>query len=90
MANEELNKRVYVWQIKEQLDQYVIEQDPANNFYHEWINCYTSPVMDEGVPVMQRLANKLASEGSIQLRAAMRHAFVRSTEMEILFWQQCL
>jgi thiaminase/transcriptional activator TenA len=67
-----------------------IEKDPANNFYHEWINCYTSPVMDEGVPVMQRLANKLASEGSIQLRAAMRHAFVRSTEMEILFWQQCL
>lgn len=67
-----------------------IEKDPANNFYHEWINCYTSPVMDEGVPVMQRLANKLASERSIQLRAAMRHAFVRSTEMEILFWQQCL
>lgn len=67
---------------------YSIEKDPEHNFYHQWISIYTSDVMEKGVPVMQKLANKLAEAGDIQQRVAMRLAFVKSTEMEIKFFEQ--
>jgi len=66
-----------------------IEKGGYKNPYHEWISCYASEMMDNGVRTALNLINGMAENESPQRRAAMREAFVISTEMELKFWEQC-
>lgn len=66
-----------------------IEKDGDKNPYHEWISCYASDMMENGVRNALNLINEMAEKESPQRRAAMREAFVISTEMELRFWEQC-
>lgn len=66
-----------------------IEKGGDKNPYHEWISCYASDMMDDGVRKALSIINEMAEKESPQRRAAMREAFVISTEMELRFWEQC-
>ncbi|MGN0032974.1 MAG: thiamine phosphate synthase [Candidatus Limimorpha sp.] len=65
-----------------------IEKNGQDNPYHEWISCYSSEMMDDGVKNTIALVNDLAEKVSPQRRAAMRNAFVTATEFEWRFWNQ--
>lgn len=65
-----------------------IEENGQENPYHEWISCYSSEMMDEGVKNTITLVNEMAAKESPQRRAAMRNAFVTATELEWRFWDQ--
>ncbi len=65
-----------------------IEQGGEKNPYHEWIACYSSALMDEGIKNSLELINQLADKENITRRAAMRNAFVKSTKLELKFWDQ--
>ncbi len=65
-----------------------IEENGRENPYHEWISCYSSEMMDEGVKNTITLVNEMAAKESPQRRAAMRNAFVTATELEWRFWDQ--
>jgi len=53
------------------------------NPYSQWIACYTSPLMEKGIPVMQRCADRLAATESVSRCAAMRWAFCTSARHEL-------
>jgi len=65
-----------------------IQQGGAGNPYAQWIECYSSPVMEEGLPVMQRILNDMATKETAQRRAAMRRAFCQSASFELDFFSQ--
>lgn len=58
------------------------------NPYRDWIECYSSPLMDEGAECSVRLTDELAAAESDEKKEAMTLAFVKSTEFELLFWEQ--
>jgi len=65
-----------------------IEQGGEHNPYHEWISCYASPLMDEGVKSALELTNHLAEQESPERQQQMLQAFLIATEMEYIFWDQ--
>lgn len=65
-----------------------IEKGGTENPYHEWIACYASEVMNEGVQHTLELINQLAENESAARQDAMLEAFVKATEMEYIFWDQ--
>jgi len=65
-----------------------IEQGGETNPYHEWISCYASPLMDEGVKNALELTNTLAEQESQERQEKMLEAFLIATEMEYTFWDQ--
>lgn len=65
-----------------------IEQNGEQNPYHEWISCYASELMDEGVANALCLVNELAVRETPEHREQMLNAFLVSTEMEYVFWDQ--
>lgn len=67
-----------------------IQQGGASNPYAQWIECYSSPVMEEGLPVMQNIVNEMASHETSQRRAAMRRAFCQSASYELDFFSQII
>lgn len=66
-----------------------IAQGGSANPFHAWIECYSSEFMDQGVPVMQQLIDRLAQREDVQRRSLMRHVFMQGVEMEIAMWQEC-
>lgn len=65
-----------------------IEKGGEQNPYHEWISCYASEMMDEGVKNALVLVNELAEKESPERREDMLLAFLKATEMEYVFWDQ--
>ncbi|MBQ0141241.1 MAG: hypothetical protein KBT06_00325, partial [Prevotellaceae bacterium] len=65
-----------------------IEKDAEHNPYHEWISCYASDLMDEGVLNALKLINLLADNESPTRQKQMLDAFLIATEMEYIFWDQ--
>lgn len=65
-----------------------IEQNGEQNPYHEWISCYASELMDEGVANALELINDLAVQQTPVRQQQMLEAFLVSTEMEYVFWDQ--
>ena len=58
------------------------------NPYREWVSLYSSPLMEQGVPVMQALADSLAAAETTSRKAEMRHVFCQSCRYELAFFQQ--
>lgn len=67
-----------------------IQQGGDSNPYAQWIDCYTSPVMEEGLPVMQHIVNEMALHETAHRRAAMRRAFCQSASFELDFFSQII
>jgi len=67
-----------------------IQQGGDSNPYAKWIECYSSPVMEEGLPVMQSIVNRMALSETAQRRAAMRRAFCQSSAYELDFFSQII
>lgn len=65
-----------------------IAQGGKDNPFHAWIECYSSPLMDEGVPVMQQLINQLAEGEDVQRRALMRRVFMQGVELELAMFSE--
>lgn len=65
-----------------------IEKDAEHNPYHEWISCYASDLMEEGVKNALELINTLASNELPERQNQMLKAFLIATEMEYIFWNQ--
>lgn len=65
-----------------------IEQGGEANPYHEWIACYASPLMDEGVRNSLLLIDEMAAKETPERRAQMTEAFRIATQMEWAFWNQ--
>ena len=57
------------------------------NPYSDWIEMYASDLMTEGVLQTVKMCDELAGSASLPMRAAMRYAFVRATELEWMFWE---
>lgn len=58
------------------------------NPYRSWIECYTSPLMDDGARCSVELTDRLAENETEERRKAMTEAFVKSAEFELTFWNQ--
>ena len=58
------------------------------NPYRSWIECYTSPLMDDGARCSVELTDRLADRGTAEQRRAMTEAFMKSAEFELIFWNQ--
>ena len=67
-----------------------IAQGGKDNPYHAWIECYASDFMDQGVPVMQQLMDKLAAHETAHRRAELRRVFMQGVELELAFWEQAM
>lgn len=67
-----------------------IQQGGDSNPYAQWIECYTSPVMEEGLSVMQHIVNEMALHETVHRRAAMRRAFCQSASFELDFFSQII
>jgi len=65
-----------------------IAKGGKDNPFHEWISCYACEMMDNGVPVMRKLIDKLAKAETPKRRALMRRVFMRGVELEFEFWNQ--
>ena len=65
-----------------------IEKGGESNPYHDWISCYSSPLMDEGVENSILLADEVAAAQSPERQALMLEAFVRAARLEWIFWNQ--
>ncbi len=65
-----------------------IAQGGQQNPFHEWIECYSCEMMDNGVPVMRELIDKLAEKETSKRKALMRRVFMRGVELEYEFWNQ--
>ena len=65
-----------------------IEKGGESNPYHDWISCYSSPLMDEGVENSILLADELAAAQSPEKQTLMLEAFVRAARLEWIFWNQ--
>lgn len=59
-----------------------------DNPYHAWIECYSSPLMDEGVKSSIELTDGMAEKEDGDRQALMTMAFVKSTQFEWIFWDQ--
>ena len=71
-----------------EVGKYLMSISVPNNPYQDWISTYSTPMMEKGAALMCRMANELALKESIHRRSEMRHAFVKSTELEYSFWNQ--
>ena len=58
------------------------------NPYRSWIECYTSPMMEDGTRCSVELTDRLADKENAERRKAMTRAFVKSTMFEYTFWDQ--
>lgn len=58
------------------------------NPYRKWIECYTSPMMDEGARCSVALTDELAQGESPERQELMTQAFLESTRFEYRFWDQ--
>lgn len=65
-----------------------IEQGGEKNPYHQWISCYASDLMDDGVENALKLTDELAEKESPERQEKMLEAFLIATEMEFVFWDQ--
>ncbi len=58
-----------------------------NNPYRDWIETYSSEMMEQGVALSIEIANTLASTASQTLQAKMKLAFVEAVAYEWSFWE---
>ena len=65
-----------------------IEQHGEQNPYHDWISCYASEQMDEGVRIALELTDNLAEQETDERQEKMLEAFMIATELEFVFWDQ--
>ncbi len=57
------------------------------NPYREWVETYSSEMMQDGVKLSVELADMLAEKSSQSRRVAMRHEFVKAVWYEWAFWE---
>lgn len=57
-----------------------------DNPYQAWIDTYTDPAFGEAVEAVKAIADRAAAGTTETVRAAMHHAFRRSTQYEWMFW----
>lgn len=58
------------------------------NPYRSWIECYSSPMMDDGARCSIKLTDEMAEGESVERHRAMTQAFIESTRFEYRFWDQ--
>lgn len=58
------------------------------NPYRSWIECYSSPMMDEGAQCSMEMTDELAEKENGTRREEMTRAFITSVECELAFWEQ--
>lgn len=54
--------------------------------FHDWINLYASDEFEASVQCAVDITNELGSEASDKIRERMVDAYVKSTQLEWLFW----
>ncbi len=57
------------------------------NPYRDWIETYSSDMMEQGVALSIEIADTLAASASQTLQMKMKLAFVEAVEFEYLFWE---
>ncbi len=58
------------------------------NPYRSWIECYSSPMMDDGARCSIGLTDEMAARESAERQNAMTQVFIESTQFEYRFWEQ--
>jgi thiaminase/transcriptional activator TenA len=58
----------------------------ARNPYQAWIDTYADPAFGETVDAVTAIVDRSAAATGPARRAAMSHAFLRSTQFEWMFW----
>lgn len=64
----------------------ILVQQCLNNPYQAWIALYASDAFDESVNAAVNITNELANTATVVTQEKMITAFVRSTQLEWLFW----
>lgn len=64
----------------------IAAEQSLNNPYHDWIALYSSVSFERSVQLAITITNELASSCSERTRDKMVAAFVRSTQLEWMFW----
>jgi thiaminase/transcriptional activator TenA len=62
------------------------KEQKNDNPYHEWIALYASDQFDASVKAAIAITNQLGELASLSIQDKMVSAFVRSTQLEWLFW----
>ena len=64
----------------------IYENSAADNPYQKWINTYAGEEFNEGVEKAIAITDEVAAEEPESRRKEMEHAFVRSSQLEWMFW----
>lgn len=65
---------------------HILKKAQPNNPYQDWIELYSSEPFDLSVNVVINMTNDLAHTTSDVIKEKMLSAFIRSTQLEYLFW----
>jgi len=74
------------WVYRE-VGKYMSKTKYSNNPYENWIELYAGKEFDSSVQLAIDVTNKLSQAASEETKRKMISAFVRSTELEWLFWE---
>ena len=61
-------------------------ESASDNPYAAWINLYSSEAFNQSVEAVIAIVNELGDSASDTLREKMKQAFMKSTQLEWLFW----
>lgn len=70
-----------------EVGKYIKANAAEGNPYQKWIDTYDNPWFDKSNTRAIEISDRLAENGSAQLRAAMTDIYVTCTRMEWMFWE---
>lgn len=73
--------------IYQEVGNYILQKETANNPYQKWIDTYSSEEFAEGVRKAQYYADLMADNTTEALKEQMFEAFVKASQLEFQFWE---
>lgn len=73
--------------IYQEVGKKLASQSLPNNPYHDWIALYSSEAFELSIRTATNITNELAYQASKSTQENMISAFVRSTQLEWMFWE---
>lgn len=74
------------FQIYWEVGKHELQTASADNPYQAWIDTYADEAFAQGVRAMIALTDGLAERATPQIRAEMRAAYIKSSQLEWMFW----
>lgn len=72
--------------IYQEVGMHIIKQSAPDNPYQDWIDTYAGEEFKEGVEKAIAITNNLAEGETKERRRQMQNAFIRSSQLEWMFW----